>query len=1100
MFTRDRIGRAAPVIMAHVIIAAIAGPIISPALAQQTARTTCPGSIPSVAIIVTLDGNVRGADLAGGAIELALGEALCPGDRISTGDDGRAELRFEGRDTTVGLSRNSSIRLPAAADTGADLDMVSGVMRFISSVRGLFSVRTRHANAGIDGTEAVIAVDPVADASLVLVQEGDVTVTAAAGGTLALARGQAGFVSRTAPLALANAAQVPPSFRGLLADPAGATDWAIHFPPVLPANAPDAARQAAALLDAGDPDGAEALLAGRTEADALALRAVVAVLRNRRDEGTGLAEQAVAAGPGRVAPLMARSYALQAMGRVSAARRAAEAAVAAAPQDTNARARLGELLLTEGDRAGAVRAIRAIPETGHTAASRAVQGLASLAVDDYAAAQVAFDAGIALDSEAPLPRLGLGLLMIRRGELAAGRRELELAAALDPRRGATRTWLGRAYFDEGLADKAASQFDEARARDPDDPAPWVASAQQNFAANRPVEALGEIEAARARAAGRAVLRSASGLAEDHAMQGAAIGRIYDVLGFTDQAILAGAAATEADQTNPAAHFLLADVLGQRSGSGMARASSLLQAQAYDPPGKTPVQPQLSESDLGLLDTQGAARASFAEFSPFFDADGFRADATGLVGTQQTFSDELSFTALHRGVSIGIGQFHYETEGYRRNNKVNHDIVSLQARASVIPWLDLFGEFRHRDTEAGDRTLEFDLDDVTDPLSDADKRKVARLGFHAEIGGGQDVVGVYTYTDRDRTSDTVSVPFDIDTNSDQKGHDIQLQHTGSFGRLTTVSGLSYVTMDESGGTTFSLFGVPIFVEDLVRDFENFGAYGYGTYRLSGSGPLAGIELTGGLGLDVYDDGRAGGRDGTWLHPKLGVRARVAEGVVLRGAFTSTTRPEEIFEQRLEPVTVAGFAQYFDTPPGSVTRQLAGGTDLRLMQGLWAGTETSRRWVETRVAGDTVDLDVWEFRGYLNAAPGKRISVVLEAAHEDTDLPDVAEGSSNFELTEIAAGASYFHPLGFFASGRIGWAWTEFDSIGVGFSGKDNFPISELNLGYRLPDERGVLSLEIQNLLDDSFGFADPLATTVDGAAAPPRFARDLTVLGRLTLSF
>lgn len=597
-----------------VVVAAVASGAVAPAVAAPE-REGCPGGHAFVATIVTLGGAVDARSAAGGTVPIAVGTPLCPGDGIATCADRRVELRFAALDTTVGLSRSSSLKLPAADDSEANVEMLSGVMRFLSSVRQFFSVRTQHANAGIDGTEAVIAVDgPLAD-SLFVVQEGDVTLTARLDEqeSVSLEAGQAGFVSQNFALTLASAANVPAKFRNLVADPAGAADWAIHFPPVLGSGAPAAARQAAARLAAGDPDGAEELLAGHEDAASLSLRAVVAVLRNRTDEGADLATRAVAADPALAAAHVAQSYALQAQGQVAAARQFAERAVEADPADTNARARLAELLLTEGDRTSAVNALAAIPEDGHTALSRGVEGLALLAANRRRSAIAAFEQGIARDSEAPLPRLGLGLAKIRAGDVASGRRELELAAALDPRRASLRTWLGRAYAAEGQARKAASQFEEAKARDPDDP------------------------------------------------------------------------------TNPAAHSLLSDALGDHPGREIARTSAILQAQVYDPPGKTMIRPQRSESDLALLETQGAARATFAEFAPFFDSDGIRAYGSGFGGTQHTLGDEVSVSALYGGFSLGVGQFHYETDGYRSNDTVEHDVVSVQAKAQLLPWLDLFGE-------------------------------------------------------------------------------------------------------------------------------------------------------------------------------------------------------------------------------------------------------------------------------------------------------------------------------------------------------------------------------------------------------------------------
>ncbi len=258
------------------------------------------------------------------------------------------------------------------------------------------------------------------------------------------------------------------------------------------------------------------------------------------------------------------------------------------------------------------------------------------------------------------------------------------------------------------------------------------SRREKFVANRPVEALADLQNAEALGRNRETVRSGAGLGEDRAVRGAAVGRISQVLGFENAAITAGAAAIEADPTSPAAHYLMADVLRTRPARDGARTSALLQAQIYDRPGKTVIRPQLTESNLALIETEGAVRATVTEFAPFFDSDGVAAEVSGSGGTQDTFGNELAATVLHEGVSIGVGQFHYQTDGFARNNDVNHDIVSVQGRATVAPWLDLFAEYRYRDTESGDRALDFNLSDAT-----------AGLGARVEVTGGVMLRGAYT---------------------------------------------------------------------------------------------------------------------------------------------------------------------------------------------------------------------------------------------------------------------------------------------------------------------------------------------------------------------
>ena len=60
------------------------------------------------------------------------------------------------------------------------------------------------------------------------------------------------------------------------------------------------------------------------------------------------------------------------------------------------------------------------------------------------------------------------------------------------------------------------------------------------------------------------------------------------------------------------------------------------------------------------------------------------------------------------------------------------------------------------------------------------------------------------------------------------------------------------------------------------------------------------------------------------------------------------------------------------------------------------------------------------------------------------------------------------------------------------------VVNVSAGFRLPDNRGILSVEALNLLDENFKFQN--RTTRPDLVAAPRYAPDLTVLGRLTLGF
>ena len=275
----------------------------------------------------------------------------------------------------------------------------------------------------------VIVDGPAAD-TLVLVREGEVTATDRRKRSVALAisGGGAAYASQGTTLVAATPETVPDKFLAFLLRPEDAADWAVYYPPVLlgaDVGSP-LVREAARRLAAGDPDAADALLSGATldrrdRAAALAVRSVAAVYRNETATGLELARAAVAADPGSGAASIALSYALQAQGRVEAAADAATAAVAAAPQDAYAWARLAELKLTRGAYRRTERAVERSLEIRETALGRTIEGFLALAGVRLDRAETAFNRAIALDSNAPQPRLGLGLAKVRRPALVAPR-------------------------------------------------------------------------------------------------------------------------------------------------------------------------------------------------------------------------------------------------------------------------------------------------------------------------------------------------------------------------------------------------------------------------------------------------------------------------------------------------------------------------------------------------------------------------------------------------------------------------------------------------------------------------------------------------------
>src|SRR5690606_35950911 len=125
-----------------------------------------------------------------------------------------------------------------------------------------------------------------------------------------------------------------------------------------------------------------------------------------------------------------------------------------------------------------------------------------------------------------LPHLGLGLIYIRHNHVAKGREQLALAVALDPGQSLLRSYLGKAYQEEGREQLAADQYALAKTFDAVDPTPWLYSALLARVQNRPFDALDDLNLSSAMYDNHAVYRSLLQHDADEAVRTASQAEIY----------------------------------------------------------------------------------------------------------------------------------------------------------------------------------------------------------------------------------------------------------------------------------------------------------------------------------------------------------------------------------------------------------------------------------------------------------------------------------------------------------------------------------------------------------------------------------------------
>ena len=184
---------------------------------------------------------------------------------------------------------------------------------------------------------------------------------------------------------------------------------------------------------------------------------------------------------------------------------------------------------------------------------------------------------------------------------------------------------------------------------------------------------------------------------------------------------------EADPTNDAAHRLLADGYARLRRHEIARASELLQAQLLQPVSNNPVQPLSAAKDPLVLSPFTFQNETARDDYQMFSRDQVTASLRLIGGGNATLAQELIVSGVEGPGAFSIGQYHYESDGYRANNDLEHDFLTAFAQYAVSAETSLQAELRHQETESGDLRMRFD---------DAADRTVQRTDLDRDSAGSE----------------------------------------------------------------------------------------------------------------------------------------------------------------------------------------------------------------------------------------------------------------------------------------------------------------------------------------------------------------------------
>jgi hypothetical protein len=628
---------------------------------------------------------------------------------------------------------------------------------------------------------------------------------------------------------------------------------------------------------------------------------------------------------------------------------------------------------------------------------------------------------------------------------------------------------------------------------------------------------------------RGVYRSKLLLDEDLAARAVSLARIYDDLGFDQPAVNQSSTSLDIDPSNYSAHRFLADAYFKRQRHEAARASEILQAQLLQPIVINPVQPEASETNLNILAGTSPSSAGFNEFTSLFERNGIQFHGAGIIGNNNTFSDQAVISGIFDNFSYSFGQFHYATDGFRENNELRHRIINAFGQINLSDSMNFQIEYSNRKSEEGDLRLRFDEKNFSRDSDREIDREVFRAGAKFTFSPNSQFITNLQYIDR-RERFSVDAGFRRPTlrkiDVSEQGYDFQAQYLFKHEIFNFKLGGGFNKFD---GTHQRAFLVGQNFERLLFDAtEDNSSYWHEVYLYSNILMPRDITWTFGLSYTSLKDGLNKSLDLSSINPKFGFQWKLTNWAHLRLAtFRSTKRPQ-ISENTLQNTQIAGFNQFLDDFDGTRSRFYGIGFDLTPTKNLLLGFEISARDLKVpfsfdliRVNPDSIlttvkfeDQRENSYRAYINWTPNDNWSLSTEYQVSTTKRSPVtnrfpgrrntfislAELPTRLRTDILPIRVRYFNKYGFFASLTGTYVKQKLGKSSIENSRKNysNFFLVDTSIGYRLPKKFGILSLQVKNIFDRKFNYQDTNSQSADPSGSA--FIPDRTILGQLLVNF
>ncbi len=938
--------------------------------AQNAPVAAKPGSD---AILLTVAGTVDVA--AAGTTTWSTGQtnqALKIGDRVRTGKNSRATVRLSNL-SVMRMYELTTLEVQAPDKNARSMiDVKSGAVYFFNrDLPTATQFRTPSASGAIRGTEFNLAVAEDGRMLLTLV-DGEVDLKNEAGELTLVSGEQASVEPGKAPqkspsLDAVNVIQWTLYYPGVLdVDELGLTDsqkqsWAqslesyrsgdllkavAHFPFDRAAGSNEEnVYRAALLLSVGNVAEATETLnkvqgGGKPAALANALRQLIAAVKHQ--------DISSSSEPTSATELLAASYLAQSKSHLTKALELARKAAAASPQFGFAHERVAELEFSFGKVDEASAALnKALQLSPNNAQAVALQGYLQAAKNRYVEARKSFDNAIALDGSLGNAWLGRGLIRIKKGDVAGGRKDLETAAALEPNRAILRSYLGKAWsqsqafrytWDQHLADKELAL---AKKLDPNDPTAWLYSALLNQQRNEVNQAIDNLEKSQELNNNRSVFRSQLLLDQDRAVRSANLASIYRDAGMTDFSVREASRAVNADYANYSAHLFLSesyDALRDPRSINLRYETpwlnELLLANLLAPVGAGNLSQNISQQEYSRL---------------------FETDHLGLSSQTEYFSSGDWVETASQFGTIGNTAYALDVDyrsqnGFRINNDFENLFLSAKVKQQLTPQDSIYLQATYSDNSSGD-ILQYYNDNMASPtlrIKDLQQPNVF-AGYHHEWQPGSHTLFLFARLDDDFSlvnpiaggnvavlKTPAGTPIAVGTltmnqnlQSDFSAYSAEAQHIWERADNTLiVGGRTQFGDNDTHSVLSSIPGVTnTFVQDVSTEVQRYSAYAYDFYNVIDS-----LQLFGGVTYDYLHyplntdiaPVSSSENDKSQVSPKAGIRWTPTKDTTVRADYTRSLGGL-FFDQsvRLEPSQVAGFNQSFrNIAPDSLVGNIAG----------------------------------------------------------------------------------------------------------------------------------------------------------------------------------